>query len=83
MTVAISTQRKHCCPTALLSNMLCCLRQLVVFLQRGSSASSEQLLQRSQQWVDSTLPAFLAALQQHGWELDKLYLPRPEWTAEW
>jgi hypothetical protein len=52
-------------------------------VQAGASADVQQLMQRSWQWAGSSLPAFLAALQQHGWELDKLFLPRPEWTAEW
>ncbi|WIA28880.1 hypothetical protein OEZ86_011404 [Tetradesmus obliquus] len=51
--------------------------------QAGSSGDTQQLLQRSEQWAVGSLPPFLAALQQHGWELVKLFLPRPEWTAEW
>jgi hypothetical protein len=52
-------------------------------VQAGSSADVQQLMQRSQQWAERSLPALLVALQRHGWELDKLFLPRPEWTAEW
>jgi len=45
--------------------------------------SNEELLASSQQWAKDSLPQFLTALQQHAWELDKLYLPHPDWTAEW
>ncbi|KAF6259262.1 vitamin B6 photo-protection and homoeostasis-domain-containing protein [Scenedesmus sp. NREL 46B-D3] len=58
--------------------------QLAAALQEvGSDADVQQLLQRSQHWAERSLPSFLAALQQHGWELDKLFLPRSDWTAEW
>jgi hypothetical protein len=67
-----------------MGNMMMMMTALLLWcVQAGSSADVQQLQQRSQQWAQRSLPPFLAALQQHGWELDKLFLPRPEWTAEW
>eukprot|EP00882_Tetradesmus_deserticola_P019905 GHRQ01021455.1.p1 GENE.GHRQ01021455.1~~GHRQ01021455.1.p1 ORF type:complete len:175 (-),score=50.81 GHRQ01021455.1:813-1337(-) len=57
--------------------------QMLWCAQGGSGADVQQLLQHNQHWAERSLPSFLAALQQHGWQLDKLFLPRPEWTAEW
>lgn len=49
----------------------------------GATLDDAQLLAASQQWASKRLPQFLAALGQHGWELEKLYLPRPQFSAEW
>lgn len=68
---------QHTFVLMLLTNDCCCC------VQAGSSGNVQQQQQRSQNWAERSLPSFLAALQQHGWELDKLFLPRPEWTAEW
>lgn len=54
----------------------------LIILQTAGD-SNEELLASSQQWAKDSLPQFLTALQQHAWELDKLYLPHPDWTAEW
>eukprot|EP00775_Hariotina_reticulata_P009237 gene9237-9402_t len=51
--------------------------------RKSAGVSDQELVASSQQWVKDSLPQFLAALQQHAWELDKLYLPHPDWTAEW
>jgi hypothetical protein len=49
----------------------------------GGGAAPSELISRSQRWVEQNLPGFLSLLQKQGWQLDKLYLPRPEWTAQW
>jgi hypothetical protein len=49
----------------------------------AATATPSELITRSQRWVEQNLPSFLALLQKQGWQLDKLYLPRPEWTAQW
>jgi hypothetical protein len=49
----------------------------------GAGVSAADLMTRSQRWVEQSLPGFLVLLQKQGWQLDKLYLPRPEWTAQW
>jgi hypothetical protein len=57
----------------------CCCVQA----DRSVLINVETALGRSEDWAQRSLSPFLAVLQQHGWELDKLFLPRPEWTAEW
>lgn len=49
----------------------------------AATATPAELINRSQRWVEQNLPGFLSLLQKQGWQLDKLYLPRPEWTAQW
>jgi hypothetical protein len=49
----------------------------------AAAAAPAELISRSQRWVEQNLPGFLSLLQKQGWQLDKLYLPRPEWTAQW
>lgn len=49
----------------------------------AATAPPAELISRSQRWVEQNLPGFLALLQKQDWQLDKLYLPRPEWTAQW
>lgn len=53
-------------------------------LQAGAiKGTPAEFLMRSQRWVEQELPIFLSLLKKQGWQLDKLYLPRPEWTAQW
>jgi hypothetical protein len=56
-----------------------------VSLRQGGSgaATTAEAVASSQRWVEQSLPSFLSLLQKQGWQLDKLYLPRLEWTAQW
>jgi hypothetical protein len=67
--------------TASDSDVNVCCTYCIILQTAGDS--DEELLASSQQWAKDSLPQFLTALQQHAWELDKLYLPHPDWTAEW
>lgn len=61
----------------------CWLWPVLFQVEPGAGVSAADLMTRSQRWVEQSLPGFLVLLQKQGWQLDKLYLPRPEWTAQW
>lgn len=72
-----------CQQLSLLLLPACLCAQAAAGDKRTGATDDTQLLAASQQWASKCLPQFLAALGQHGWQLDKLYLPRPQYTAEW
>jgi len=54
-----------------------------VVVQVSGVSSGQELIVRSQRWVEQSLPGFMSLLTRQGWQLGKVYLPRPEWTAQW